>query len=101
MNENLKIIKLTKKLLKEAIDQNKFWNKNQMAPMPKCKALWLLSSPRISDDDYLGVIGIEGDELVSFLFMIPDYMNTNSTKIKKAHWMIDWWVAEKNTKKQF
>ncbi len=89
---NLEVIGLTKKMLSEAIDKNTYW-KDSLAPMPKSKALWLISNPRIEDDDYCGVIGYEGKKMISFIFMFPDLIN--DTEKKKVYWMISWWVHPK------
>ncbi|MFD2562443.1 hypothetical protein [Aquimarina rubra] len=91
MSKDLKVIGLTKKILSEAIDKNTYW-KNDLAPLPKSKALWLVANDRINDDDYCGVIGYEGDKMISFIFMFPDLLNTKDNKPKKVYWMISWWV---------
>ncbi|WP_109300656.1 hypothetical protein [Aquimarina sp. AU474] len=91
MSKNLEVISLTKKMLSEAIDQNTYW-KDELAPMPKGKALWLISNDRIKDDDYCGVIGYEDKKMISFIFMFPDLANTVDQQIQKVYWMISWWV---------
>lgn len=97
MDKQYEVKEITKKGLQEAINNNAFWNA-PLAPMPKSKALWLVANPRIDDNDYCGVIGYENDKMISFIYMFPDYLNTNGG-IKKVYWMIHWWVddAFKNT----
>ncbi|MDH7446563.1 hypothetical protein [Aquimarina sp. 2201CG14-23] len=98
MSKNLEVIGLTKKMLSEAIDQNTYW-KEGLAPLPKSKALWLVSNNRIKDDDYCGVIGYEDKKMISFIFMFPDLLNNGDNAINNVYWMISWWVdrAYKNT----
>lgn len=91
---NLEVIGLTKKMLRQAIDQNTYWE-DTLAPMPKSKALWLISNNRIEDNDYCGVIGYEDKKMISFIFMFPDIVNTGFNKTNKAYWMIAWWVHPK------
>ncbi|WP_299436917.1 hypothetical protein [uncultured Aquimarina sp.] len=91
MSKDLQVIGLTKKMLSEAIDKNTYW-KNDLAPLPKSKALWLVANNRITDDDYCGVIGYEGDKMISFIFMFPDLLNVKDGTPKKVYWMISWWV---------
>ncbi|MBW1296537.1 hypothetical protein [Aquimarina litoralis] len=91
MSKDLQVIGLTKKMLREAIDKNTYW-KNDLAPLPKSKAIWLVANNRIEDDDYCGVLGYEGDKMISFIFMFPDLLNANDDQPKKVYWMISWWV---------
>ncbi|WP_299179789.1 hypothetical protein [uncultured Aquimarina sp.] len=91
MSKDLQVIGLTKKMLSEAIDNNTYW-KNDLAPLPKSKALWLVANNRIQEDDYCGVIGYEGDKMISFIFMFPDLLNVKNGDPKKVYWMISWWV---------
>ncbi|MBQ4819553.1 hypothetical protein [Aquimarina sp. MMG016] len=98
MGKNLQVIGLTKKMLSEAIENNTYW-KDELSPMPKGKALWLVSNTRIQDDDYCGVLGFEDDKMISFIFMFPDFANAKDNMPKKVYWMISWWVHKsyKNT----
>lgn len=91
MSKELQVIGLTKQMLREAIDKNTYW-KNDLAPLPKSKAIWLVSNTRISDTDYCGVLGYEGDTMISFIFMFPDLLNKKKDTPKKVYWMISWWV---------
>ncbi|WP_438423360.1 hypothetical protein [Aquimarina macrocephali] len=91
MSKNLKIVALTKKMLREGIDQNTYW-KGNLTPLPKSKALWLVSNSRIEEDDYCGVIGYEDEKMISFVFMFPDLLNTSADEKTKVYWMISWWV---------
>ncbi len=94
MSKNLEVIGLTKKMLSNAIDQNSYWE-NNLAPMPKGKAQWLVSNKRITDDDYCGVIGYEDKKMISFIYMFPDFANSVKEGPKKVYWMIAWWVHPK------
>ncbi|WP_303317707.1 hypothetical protein Q4Q34_17480 [Flavivirga abyssicola] len=97
MNQEIKVEGLTKKMLQVAVDRNIYW-KNGLAPLPKSKALWLLTNPRIEEDDYCCLIAKEGEKMISFIYMIPDFMNTKNNSIEKVYWMILWWVNPKYKK---
>ncbi len=93
MSKDLKILPLTKKVLREAIDNNTYW-KDSTVPLPKSKALWLISNDRIEEDDYCGVLGFENDKMISFIYMLPDFIALHNNEIKKIYWMILWWVDD-------
>ncbi|WP_108868380.1 hypothetical protein [Aquimarina aquimarini] len=92
MNENLEIVALTKKMLREGIEKNTYWI-GALAPLPKSKALWLISNSRIEEEEYCGVIGYADKKMISFVFMFPDLLNTPEKN--KVYWMISWWVDKK------
>ncbi len=94
MSKDLEIIHITKKMLKEGIDKNTYWQ-NELNPLPKSKAFWLLSNPRIADDDYCGVLAYENQKMVSFIYMFPDLANIANDETQKVYWMISWWVDKK------
>lgn len=94
MNEELEIVGLTKKMLRDFVKENSLW-KSGLAPMPKSKAIWLISNERIDENDYCGILANEAGKMVSFIFMFPDLINTKTDEIHKAYWMIDWWVIDK------
>lgn len=98
MSKDLQIIGVTKKMLREAVAKNTYW-KGSLTPFPKSKALWLLSNSRIEEEDYCGVIGYEGEKMISFIFMFPDLLNNKELEPTKVYWMISWWVDKqfKNT----
>ncbi|MFH6769237.1 hypothetical protein V8G56_10855 [Gaetbulibacter aquiaggeris] len=95
MNKDLNVLGLTKKMLRESIDQNTYWEGN-LAPMPKSKAQWMLTNPRIEDDDYCGVITTANNQILSFILLVPDYLNLKNNNFKKVYWMVSWWVHPKN-----
>ncbi len=95
MFDNLRIEHITKAMLRDALEDNTFWNK-AIAPFPKSKALWLIANDRIEENEYCAVIGFNNDEMVSFLFLFPDLMNSEEASVpKKVYWMILWWVDKK------
>lgn len=98
MSKNIEVVGVTKKQLRKAILDNLYWQ-DSLAPLPKSKAIWLVSNTRIDEDDYCGVMGYEDGKMVSFVYMFPDYLNTKSKELKKVYWLILWWVNEtyKNT----
>ncbi|OEK08542.1 hypothetical protein A8C32_03555 [Flavivirga aquatica] len=94
MSEDLEIIGLSKNMLRGMVEANTLWKKD-LAPMPKSKASWLISNERILEDDYCGVIAYENKQMIAFIYMLPDLINTKDGKGSKAYWMIDWWVTDK------
>ncbi|GAA3606973.1 GNAT family N-acetyltransferase [Flavivirga amylovorans] len=97
MNKKITVEGLTKKMLQVAIDHNTYW-RNGLAPLPKSKAIWLLNNPRIEDNDYCCLIAQEGEKIISFIYMIPDFLNTRNSLPRKVYWMILWWVHPKYEK---
>ena len=93
MND-IEIIHLTKKKLRDAVYNNTFWN-NNLSALPKNKAIWLINNKRIEEDDYCGVIAQENNNIVGFIYMIPDILINSKNEQKKIYWMIYWWVLEK------
>ncbi|WP_103068548.1 hypothetical protein [Aquimarina sediminis] len=91
MSNNIEVIAITKKMLREGIDKNTYWH-GDLTPLPKSKALWLVSNSRIEDDDYCGVIGYADHKMISFVFMFPDWLNSATDTKTKVYWMISWWV---------
>ncbi len=94
MSKDLKVLGITKKMLRDSIEQNTYWKKG-FAPLPKSKASWLLSNSRIEDDDYCCIITLEDQKMISFIYMIPDLLNLKNDESKKVYWMISWWVDPK------
>ncbi|KAA5825602.1 hypothetical protein FPF71_06755 [Algibacter amylolyticus] len=94
MSEDLEIINLTKSKLREHIENNTFW-KSGVAPMAKSKAIWLVSNNRIEEEDSCGILAWENSEMVAFIYMFPDLINTTDQPSKKVYWMIDWWVVKR------
>ncbi|MBU2996732.1 hypothetical protein KO500_09815 [Cellulophaga baltica] len=97
--EPLEINTITKKNLVEYLNNNSLWSfKNGYYPFSKSKATWLTKNPLISDDDICAVIATENQELVSFVGLVPDFINLNNKK-HKIYWTNRWWVANshKNT----
>lgn len=94
MSEDLKVVGVTKKKLRQILNKNTFW-KDDIAPLPRSKASWLILNNRISEEDYCGVIAKENKKMVAFIYMFPDLINTHNSIGQKAYWMNDWWVHEK------
>ncbi|MCL6294978.1 hypothetical protein [Jejuia spongiicola] len=94
MNSNLKTTGLTKRMLRESIQKNTYWNRG-IAPFHKNKAIWLLSNKRIEEDEYCFVITTEDEKIVSFVHMIPDLLNLKNQDPQKIYWIVYWWVAPK------
>jgi len=98
MKSDLKVIPVSKKKLRDDIVDNKYNNYSSI-PFSKNKAMWLLKSPRIEDNDLVALYGISNDDLVAFIFLLPDILNKGGIGSKKVYWIIRWWVNEefKNT----
>ena len=94
MSEDLEVVGVTKKMLRQILNKNTYW-KDDIAPLPRSKASWLILNDRISEEDYCGVIAKENKKMVAFIYMFPDLINTHNNEVKKAYWMNDWWVHEK------
>ncbi len=92
--EDINIITLTKSLLRESLNNNTHWDSKGYVPFSKSKALWLLRNNRIKDDDVCAVIGLENKKIISFIFLVPDFINTK-TGTEKIFWSRRWWIAEK------
>ncbi len=95
MNQDLSIVTLTKADLKQALKDNTYWGaSSNVVPFSKSKAFWLLSNDRIADNDLCAVLGLEKEELVSFVYIIPDLLNTDQGTTK-VYWSRRWWIHPK------
>jgi rRNA-processing protein FCF1 len=95
MSKDLKVLGVTKKMLRESINENTYWE-GSLAPMPKSKAQWMLANPRFEEDDYCAVITTANNQILSFISLVPDYLNLKNNNFKKVYWMVSWWVHPKN-----
>ncbi|MDO5980460.1 hypothetical protein [Flavivirga spongiicola] len=95
MNNNLEVIALTKKDLREAIALNTYWDNSIEAPFSKNKALWMLNNKRSDDDDTLAILAYENSALVSFVCVVPDLIRKKEGgNVKKVFWSHRWWVSD-------
>ncbi|GAA4898823.1 hypothetical protein GCM10023311_24950 [Flaviramulus aquimarinus] len=94
MNNNLEVITLTKKNLKEAIHQNKYWGNTYEAPFSKNKAKWMIENNRAQDDDILAVLGYENHAIVAFVSLVPDWVKTKNDGVKNIFWSQRWWAKD-------
>lgn len=93
--QDIKITALTKSMLVDALQQNLYWDANKkVVPFSKQKAKWLLKNERIENNDVCAILGYENDKLISFVYLIPDYLKTKNGS-KKVYWSNRWWVHEK------
>ena len=58
MSEDLEVVGITKKMLRQILNKNAYW-KDDIAPLPRSKASWLILNDRISEEDYCSVIAKE------------------------------------------
>ena len=94
MND-LQVISLTRNKLKEALEQNLYWkNDSGFVPFSKSKAKWLLKNERIENDDICAILGFENNTLIAFVYLIPDWINTEKG-VCKFYWSSRWWVDDK------
>ncbi|MDY8136283.1 hypothetical protein [Aquimarina sp. 2201CG5-10] len=95
MSKDFRTIQVTKSDLEEALKNNTFWSKKaSFIPFTKSKAQWLLDNPRMDKSDVCAVIGYEGDEMVAFVYQVPDWIKTSQGN-KKVYWCRRWWVADR------
>ncbi len=93
--QDIKITSLTRKMLEDAIKHNLYWGEGtKVVPFSKNKAIWLLENERIKNDDVCAILGYEKNELISFIYMVPDYIQTNEGR-QKIYWSNRWWVHDK------
>ena len=92
---NLEVFTLTKKLLKEAVLENKYWNGIIEAPFSKNKAKWILENNRAEDDDALAILGYENNNVVALVYLVPDLVIGEDGIAKKIFWSQRWWVSDK------
>ncbi|MFP2994598.1 hypothetical protein ABN763_01755 [Spongiivirga sp. MCCC 1A20706] len=95
MKEKLKLVAVTKNDIKKALAENTYWQESKYIPFSKSKAAWLLRNDRIDDNDVCAILGLEGQILVSFIFMIPDIIRTENG-LRKIYWSLRWWVIDKH-----
>ncbi|WP_203258676.1 hypothetical protein [Hyunsoonleella ulvae] len=92
---DLRLELITKEKLEIALEQNLYWGfSNKMVPFSKSKAKWLLQNERFEANDICGVMGLEKEEIVSFVYLIPDLIKTKNG-IEKVFWSSRWWVCDK------
>jgi len=94
MSQGFRTIQVTKSVLREALKDNLYWKNTRVVPFSKNKAHWLLDNSRIEENDLCAVLGYENDELVSFVYMVPDWLNTDQGS-KKVYWCRRWWIIDK------
>lgn len=95
MGEDINITSLTKRELLDAILKNTYWDSDTKdIPFSKSKAYWVLKNNRIEDNDICAIIGTENTTVISFIFLIPDIINTK-TGTEKIFWSRRWWISEK------
>ncbi|AUP77250.1 hypothetical protein [Flavivirga eckloniae] len=93
--QNINITPLTKEMLEDALSQNLYWGENtKVVPFSKNKAKWLLENERIQSEDICAILGYEEDELISFIYLVPDYLATDQGQ-QKVYWSNRWWIHEK------
>ncbi|MFS4481936.1 hypothetical protein ACKGJY_02880 [Hyunsoonleella sp. 2307UL5-6] len=95
MGEDINIISLTKKELRDAILKNTYWDSDVIhMPFSKSKANWILRNERIDDHDICAIIGTENKTVISFIFLVPDIISTK-TGTEKIFWSRRWWISKK------
>lgn len=95
MGEDIQITSLTKEELRIAIAQNTYWKKEAKdVPFSKSKAIWVLKNDRIDNNEVCAIIGTENQTVISFIFLVPDVINTK-TGTEKIFWSRRWWISDK------
>ena len=90
MNPNLIVETVTKQQLQPAL-KNIHW-KGENYPFSKDKAAWILENKRITDDDICLLMAREEQNLVAFIWLVPDFLNAISGPPQKVYWINHWWV---------
>ncbi|ALJ04038.1 hypothetical protein APS56_02200 [Pseudalgibacter alginicilyticus] len=93
MND-VKVINLSKKVLRDYLENDKYWCHKTTA-LAKSKVIWLLNNDRMGEDDVCGVIAEENNIIIGLVYMIPDTTLTSEKIEKKIYWMMYWWIADK------
>ncbi|GAL70757.1 hypothetical protein [Jejuia pallidilutea] len=95
MGEDIKIASLTKEELRDAIVNNTYWSTDTRdIPFSKSKASWVLKNDRIDNNDVCAIIGTENQTVISFIFLVPDFIKTKSGT-EKIFWSRRWWISDK------
>ncbi len=95
MGGDLETVFLKKKDFQKSFDENVYWHNKELNPISKNKSKWILSNPRLADEDYCALLGFDNEALVALIYLIPDLMQTKSGKQKKIYWLALWWVDDK------
>jgi hypothetical protein len=92
MSSDLQIVSLTKLQLSEAYKDNRYWKRGELNVISRNKALWLLNSPRIENDDFCFFFAMANNKIVAFISVIPDIVKIKTGSLKKIYWMTQWWT---------
>jgi hypothetical protein len=95
VDNNLEVITLTKKNLREVLSQNKYWSDSFDAPFSRNKAKWMLNNNRADEADVFAILVYENQTLISFVGLMPDWIKTENGEVKKTFWSQRWWVSAK------
>ena len=93
--DNLEIITLTKRGLKEALTKNKFWSDSYQPPFSINKAKWMLDNTRADENDIFAILGYEKFTIIAFVYLVPDLIKGEDGSSKKVFWSQRWWVSDK------
>lgn len=92
MNPNLIVEYITKQQLEPALKN--IILKGENYPFSEDKAHWVLQNKRISNDDLCLLLAREDNEVMGFIWLIPDFTNTTMGPSDKVYWIHHWWVKD-------
>ncbi|SFB73689.1 hypothetical protein SAMN05421780_101185 [Flexibacter flexilis DSM 6793] len=81
-----------KKALFEFINSEIFLNLSNL-PISRHRAISQINNPRASDDDILLIVQFDGNKVVGYMGMLPDYVHVQG-KQEKIYWFSCFWVDD-------
>lgn len=94
MKAKYEVLTYTKEQLKNLSFTNTQTRTNILAAVSTNKIQWLLKAPRIEENDICLVLGLADEQMVAYIHIIPDILNTSNEDSKKVSWLYEWWVKE-------
>ncbi|TYP75159.1 hypothetical protein [Aquimarina intermedia] len=93
MSENISIKKFTKKDIILAVVDGSFLQNNIDIPFTPAKAAWLVQNSRAEEGDILAVLAYSDHRLISYVALVPDYIQDANGNTAKVSWCNRWWIA--------
>lgn len=76
--------------LRRALDDESFWAE-PVTPISRHRAIAQVANPRADEDDVVLIVATDGEELVGYMGIVPDYIYLDDTPTKLG-WLSTWWV---------
>jgi hypothetical protein len=87
------IISLNRSQLKQAIVENKYWQ-NGHSLLTVNTANWLTQNPYLEDSDICAIIGLENNQIIASIEIIPDQFLLETGTYTKKFWLKNWMVSK-------